>query len=275
MKRCPHCSEDSFGIRELFGLYYFGADECKSCGKLVRNDGLRQFLVIPTAILTVLLCVPLFSILPESAETFFLPLCFLLIVLPQLALAKPVKADYPKSRFRRSLPDPKNDKTILVDGWNEEELRKIVAGFIGQDRTDLPQFKVEINKRLESSFCLTFPEDIPPSDFASLVNYLAHPIDFGLGDRSIVVAGKTTLNADFAGIPEALVGKKAVFYLPEGDQDYDGVYLQTETGMTFASSLGHKMIWRQVTRPRMGNDVRELSLEALAIKTSSDPVITD
>jgi hypothetical protein len=262
MKRCPHCHEDSFGIRELFGLDYFGADECKSCGRLVRNDGLRQFLVIPTILFAIFLCFPLLSSMPDGWEPFFLPLCAILIAAPQLLLAKPVKADEPEIVFPPFTPDPENDKTILVAGWNEEELRQIVADFIEEGRADLPKFKVEIQKRFENSFRLTFPEDIPPSDFVSFINYLAYPIDFDSTNRSIVVTGKATLNSEFEGIPESLVGKKAVFYLPDDGRDYDVVYLETESGETFKNPIGHRMIWRPEHRPRMGNDAKRLSLEA-------------
>jgi hypothetical protein len=262
MKRCPHCHEDSFGIRELFGLDYFGADECKSCGRLVRNDGLRQFLVIPTILFAIFLCFPLLSSMPDGWEPFFLPLCAILIAAPQLLLAKPVKADEPEIVFPPFTPDPENDKTILVAGWNEEELRQIVADFVEEGRADLPKFKVEIQKRFENSFRLTFPEDIPPLDFVSFINYLAYPIDFGLAGQSIVVAGKATLNLDFEGIPEALIGKKAIFYLPEDDQDYDVVCMQTETGTILENSIGRRMVWRRVSKSLMGNDVKRLLLEA-------------
>ena len=47
MKECPHCHEETFGFRELFLLEYFSPNECKACGKLVRNDGFRQFLAVP------------------------------------------------------------------------------------------------------------------------------------------------------------------------------------------------------------------------------------
>lgn len=262
MKRCPHCHEQTFGVRELFALSYFNWDECKSCGKLVRNDGLRQFLVIPATIIAVLLCIPLFSILPEGMQPFFIPLGFVLIVLPQLVLAKPVKAEYSEFDTPPFTPELENDKEILVEGWNEEELRQIARDFIDQDRTDLAQFKVEVHERFENSFRLTFPEDIPPYDFACFVNYLANPIDFDLRGRAIVVVGRSTLNSDFQSVPEALMGEKAIFYPPQDDQDYDVVYLHTETGATLENRIGHETNWRQVKRPRIGSDVKRLSLEA-------------
>jgi len=262
MKRCPHCGEDSFGIRELFGLDYFGPDECKSCGKLVRNDGLRQFLVIPAILLAIFICFPLLSLVPAGWEPLFLALCVILVASPQLLLAKPVKADEPEIVLPPFTPDPENDKTIMVDGWNEEELRQILEDFVSEGRTDLPQFKIEVQKRFENSFRLTFPEDTRPVDFIGLLNYLAYPIDFNLAGRSIIVAGTATLNSYFEGIPESLVATKAVFYLPEDDRDYDVVCFQTESGETFVSSLNRNGVWRHASKPRMGAAVERLLLDA-------------
>lgn len=262
MKHCPHCHEESFGFRELLALVYFGPDECKSCGKLVRNDGLRQFLVIPAIIIMVLLCIPLFSILPDVMQPLFIPLGLVLLILPQLVLAKPVKAAYPEVYTPPFTPDPENDKEILVEGWREEELRQMARDFIDQDRTDLAQFKVEVHKQFENSFRLAFPEDIPPYDFAYFVNYLAYPIDLDWRSRTIVVVGRSTLNSDFQGVPETLLGEEAIFYLPHDDQDYDVVYMHTKSGATLKNRIGHKLNWRPVQRPRMGSDVTKLSLRA-------------
>ena len=70
MKECPHCHEDSFGVRELFSLDYFGAVECKVCGKLVRNDGFRQFLTLPTILLALFLAFVTFPLIPSPLEPF-------------------------------------------------------------------------------------------------------------------------------------------------------------------------------------------------------------
>jgi hypothetical protein len=262
MKHCPHCHEATFGFRELFTLDYFGPDECKSCGKLVRNDGLRQFLVIPATIVAVLLCIPLWSIVPDAMQPLFSPLGLVLILLPQLVLAKPVKAEDAEVNTSPFTPDRQNDKEILIEGWNEEEVRQIAQDFNDQDRPDLAQFKVEIHKRFEHSFRLAFPEDIPPYDFVCFVNYLAYPIDLNLAGRSIVVMGRCTLSSDLQGVPEALNGRKAIFYLAETDKNYDVVFMQTADGTTLQNQIGHKMNWRRVKRPRMGPDAKRLLLGA-------------
>jgi len=256
MKECPHCHEESFGFRELFQLDYFSPDECKACGKLVRNDGFRQFLTIPAILVSLFLGVVIFASLPSSLEPFGLLLLIVLAALPVMLLAKPVKIDYPKVELAPFIPDSNNDKIIMVTGWNEDELRKMLDDFIEEDLSGAPPYKIDLAMRYEDSYRLTFPQDIHPALFTSLVNYLAYPIDFGLKERSVTIAGKTTLNSAF-GVSESLMGEKAIVYVPENDEDYDVVYMKTEAGAAFANSLD-EMIWRPVNDARLSREVKML-----------------
>ena len=257
MKECPHCHEDSFGVRELFSLDYFSADECKGCGKLVRNDGFRQILTLPTILLALFFGFVIFSLIPSPLEPFGLLLVFLLVALPIVLLAKPVKVGDSEAELTPFIPDIENDKIIMVSGWNEEELRRILDDFVAEDASAAHECRIEISKQYQNLHRLTFPEDIHPSEFAYLVNYLNYPMNFGLTERSIAVAGKTSLNSDFQGIPPSLVRKKAILYVPENDQDYDVMYLQTETGATFTKSMSEKA-WRQASDPRFPSYVKML-----------------
>jgi len=256
MKVCPHCHEDSFGVRELFGLDYFNSDECKACGKLVRNDGFRQFLTVPAILGSLFVGYFILTLLPNFLEPFGLLLLIVLAASPIILLAKPVKLD-PKADVAPFTPNPDNDKLIMVRGWNEDELRKILDDFIEEDRSGSPPYKIDIHKRYEELYGLTFPQDVHPTVFGFLVNYLAYPNNFELSGRSIIVAGKTTLNSDFDGIPRTLVGEKAIVYVPENDKDYDVVYLQTETGDTLAISFSED-VWRKVKNARLSDDVKML-----------------
>lgn len=258
MKECPHCHEESFGWRELISLDYFGPTECKACGESVRNDGVRQFLIVPTILTAMFLGVFVFSVLPGSMEALGLVFIFLLIGLSLIVLAKPTKLENPNAGLPSFTPDLNNNKTIMVSGWEENELGRIVDDFREQSTID-PPMEIEIQKRFESEFVLTFPGDIAPWDFAALVNYLNYPIDFDSGDRSLVVAGRTTLNSDFTGIPESLHGQKAIIYVPEGDDDYTVVCLHSETGGNFAGSLD-EMVWQSVDESRLPAAVQALNL---------------
>jgi hypothetical protein len=239
---------------DLFALDYFHPSECRNCGGLVRNSGWNQFLGPATMMAWFLVVVLGFRFLSE-----WLVLTILLVTmpLPKLIFAKPVKVESPLPDGPSFAPDPNNDKTILIQGWHEDELRKILDDFVEQDLSAFAAFRIEIEKRFEELFELTFPEDVHPREFLALINYLAYPIDFDLA-RSIVVAGKATLNSDFDGLAKSLEGKKALFYLPENDDDYLVVYMQTESGVTLARSFSDGL-WRTVKDSRLSNVVKSLA----------------
>ncbi len=257
MKKCPHCHEDTFGAFELFTLDYFHSNECENCGNLVRNDGLRQLLVVPAILATLSFIFVVLSIVPEALE----PLAWIMIILmflPIILLAKPVKAEQADATLSPFTPNLRNDKVIMVSGWNEDELCKILDSFIAEADSGPPP-GIEMHKQYENYFRLTFPEDIHPSLFASLVNYLMYPIELSTADHSLAVVGKTTLDTSFPGIPETLNGQKAVLYVPENDREYDVVYMQTESGINLANSFGEGS-WRRIDEARMPIEVKRLSL---------------
>jgi len=244
-KQCPHCHESSFGWRELMMLDYFSPQACKICGNIVRNDGFRQLLTVPTILINLLLGGVVFSLLPIALESFGFLLIFVLVVSSIIVLAKPVKVEPPKMNVRPFTPNLHNDKVVSVAGWTEEELQKIVDDFTNQASEKAP--KIDIVRHDERLFRLAFPEDLSPFDFAALVNYLNYPFDFDSSARSIVVAGETTLNSDFQGVPSQLMGTKAILSVPENDHDYTVVCMQTENGDVLALSLSDpEAIWKPI-----------------------------
>lgn len=256
-KECPHCHANSFGWRELVTLSFTSA-ECKNCHELVRNSGWRQLLA-PLGIISIILAaIPLLEFIPSDKGVFLIPVAVIVLPLALVLLVKPVKAEDRQTDQAPFTPDPYNDKAILIQGWNEDELRRILNDFVEEDLSAFAAFRIEIEKRLENSFALTFPEDIHPTEFASLINYLAYPINFDPAGRAIIVAGKTTLNSDFDSLPKSLEGKKALLYLPESDEDYDVVCLQTESGVTLARSF-NEGVWRKVKDARLSNAVKSLA----------------
>jgi hypothetical protein len=251
-KNCPHCHEETFGWRQLIALDFFSSEECKNCHKVVRNSGWRQ-LIAPLAITsTILAGIALSQFIPSENAVFLLPIAVLVLPLVLVLIAKPVKGDDPRCDLSPFTPSPENDKAILVQGWNEDELSGILDDFVEQDLSAFAAFRIEIQRRLENSFSLTFPEDVHPVELLSLINYLAYPLNYVAAGRSINVAGRTTLNSDFDGLPKSLAGKKALLYLPENDQDCDVVFLQSETGETLARTF-NEGVWRKVKDARLSS----------------------
>jgi RNA polymerase subunit RPABC4/transcription elongation factor Spt4 len=257
-KNCPHCHEETFGWRELISLDFFNSEECKNCHRFVRNSGWRQLIAVLAIITILLAALPVSQFLPSEKAVFLIPVVMVVLVLVLVLIAKPVKADNSPPEPSAFTPDPNNDKAILIEGWSEDELRRILDDFVEKDLTTFAAFRIEIEKRFENSFVLIFPEDIHPAEFVSLINYLAYPFHPDATGRAIVVAGKTTLNSDFDGLPESFAGKKAILYIPDNDQDHDLVYLQIESNMTLAKSF-NEVAWRKVKDPRLPTTVGSLA----------------
>ena len=146
-KRCPHCDEETFGWRELLTLAFFTPAECKHCHRLVRNSGWRQLLA-PLAIISIILAaIPLLEFIPPDKSVFLMPVAVIVLPLLLVLIAKPVKAEDPQTDLSPFTPDPDNDKAILIEGWNEDELRKILDDFVEQDLSAFAAFRIEIQKR--------------------------------------------------------------------------------------------------------------------------------
>ena len=259
-RNCPHCHEETFGWRDLITLGPFALAECTSCHNLVRNSGWRQ-LMAPVVFISIFLAtLPLWKFIPPETSVLLIPLAVIVLGVVLVLTAKLVKAELPQADISPFTPDLENDKAILIKGWNEDELGEILNDFVEQDLSAFVAFRIEIQKRFESSFALTFPQDIHPDEFVSLINYLRYPFGFDLTGRSIVVAGQTTLNSDFDGLPKSVEGEQASLYLPENNERNDLVYLQTESGVTLAKSC-NEGVWRRVKEVRLSSAVESLVSE--------------
>lgn len=162
------------------------------------------------------------------------------------------------ARMPSFMPTPENDKVILVQGWDESEIKKIIRDFIQMYESDgYPAYTIEHHKQSENLNRLTFPQDIHPRLFTFLVNYLPYPFDLDLKNRSIIVGGKTTLSSGFEEVDSQLIGKKAILYIPEKDQGRSVVYMRTESGVTLANSFA-ELKWRRVNDARLSNEVKNL-----------------
>ena len=256
-KQCPHCKEYSFAGRELFALDYFSVQSCPNCGRLVRNDGLRQFLMIPAIMGAAALGYLIIVALPEWSLPIGLVLTVALMIAAFLFVAKPVKAEYREISFTPFAPDPGNDKVIVVNGWQEEQLPAIIDGLMVERDSNGPNYEIELHQQANGDYRLDFPQDIHPSEFAALINYLQYPIEFGIPEHAITAVGRMTLSAPFDGIPKSLIGQKAILYTPENDEDHDVVYLQTESGASYSYSFQDSS-WRRVKAARLSVDVKRL-----------------
>jgi hypothetical protein len=268
-KACPYCREYCFDERALLELSYFTPTACKSCGKLVRNDGVRFLLLLPAVVAGLIIGALVLFVVPSWLAPVAWVLIITLGLLPLILLPRPVKADQPEFNLTPFAPDANNDKVIVVSGWNQDELLTILDGFAALDHPGAPEYQIEIQPQAEDRYRLRFPQDIHPFLFASLVNYLLYPAEIAIGNRRLTAAGTTTLDLAFEGIPESLCGQKALLYVPKDDQDHDVVYLQTEAGVNLAYSFVEEIGWRPVKNARL-SDALVRSLENLDFDWSGE-----
>jgi hypothetical protein len=151
-----------------------------------------------------------------------------------------------------------HQKEVIVSGWTSEELSGILTDFadayygrLGHD------FDYAVCPDDKGSIRVTFPHDIPATQFSFLVNYLQYPKNYDSKTRSILVIGKATLSPDFHPPKKKLIGQKAVFYIPSNDQDYDLVYVRVRDE-TFESSFAARH-WKKATDSRMPAGVIKLA----------------
>lgn len=146
-------------------------------------------------------------------------------------------------------PTP-NDKEVLVRGWKNEELRRILDDFKAMYRDRLsPDYGVVVHPLPEGAIRLTFPVDLPPPFFAWLVNYIRYPKDFDLSTRSILVLGRTTLSSVFEPPEKKMISQRAAFYVPADDHEYDLVFVRVGVA-TYELSFARGQ-WKLVSNSRL------------------------
>ena len=150
------------------------------------------------------------------------------------------------------LPSEHNDKVLFTSGWTDVELEKIISKFQMKYKGRLHStFSIVPTQIQSNTFVFRFPGDIDPEYFRYLVNYVRYPEDIEEAGRSILVAGKTTLNNQFSLPLPSLVGQKAIIYVPTNDTEFDLVYIRTDRGEVYKDSFVAFSSWKIVNDPRL------------------------
>jgi hypothetical protein len=146
------------------------------------------------------------------------------------------------------VPNPANDSVVVVRGWSESDVKRILRDFL--PAYELRADSVTVTAETDSCIKLKFPHDIQPKILYFLVNYIQYPKDFDLKRRSIGVVGRVVLNRSF-GVPDTqLIGKPAEIYVPANDTDYDLVYARVDSGDVYEISFTD-LIWRRAEGARI------------------------
>jgi hypothetical protein len=150
-----------------------------------------------------------------------------------------------------------HQKEVIVSGWTSEELSGILTDFADMNYGPLGHnFDYAICPGDKGSTHVTFPHDIPATQFSFLVNYLQYPKNYDLKARSISVVGKALITSDFHSASKSIVGQNATFYIPSDDREFDLVYVRVGDE-TFENSFASRR-WKKMTDSRipMGIDIK-------------------
>jgi hypothetical protein len=154
------------------------------------------------------------------------------------------------------VPNPANDTVVLVRGWDEAELSKILADFTRSYQNRLPTAQPFSVERERDRFRIRFPSDIPPPLLSFLVNYLQYPKDFDFNNRQVAAVGIVTLTNAFPLPSDTYLGKQARIYVPSNDQRYDEVYIAV--GSEYFRQPFTNMAWEASTDGRVPEAMRDL-----------------
>ena len=180
------------------------------------------------------------------------------LILGALVLMIWVKRPGSRSAAREPtfVPDPANDKTIMVRGFAGADLEKIIEDFRGA--YGIPSsFRIASFEVDPDTFRVSFPDDIGTLPFLFLVNFLRYPKGINTVGRTIGVLGRSTLTSQFNLPRPALLGKRAEFYVPDKDKKYDTVFIRVDDGSVYRNSFAASK-WKEVRDARVPKAIESL-----------------
>ena len=122
-----------------------------------------------------------------------------------------------------------SEMELLVEGWNDSELRQIIGDFQQMYSDQLPKnFSTEIHASSGWVRRVRFPAGIEPRLFCYLINYTTYPNGFDLKSRTILNAGRATVASDFLPSDQSVIGESILLYVPSDDKDFDVVFAQVK-----------------------------------------------
>ena len=145
-------------------------------------------------------------------------------------------------------PLPPGTTRLLVSGWTEPELAKILTDFAAKYSLPANPFEVARPTTAYQQVAFQIPHDIALLFF--LANYVAYPEGFDPKGREIGAVAEFVLS-DATGVPNgAASGEKAWAYVPVDDTEYDLVYARTAGKAAHQISFTD-MKWQLRSSPRM------------------------
>jgi len=121
-----------------------------------------------------------------------------------------------------------NDKIILVNNVNHEDIRKALVAFCNMYNKDAFAALPRLWQLSSTSFAITFPFDADIATFCFAINYLKYPSNIEW--HAQVRAWATTKSSD-DWIPNQATNKESMLFLANDDTEYDNVFLTTNNNI--------------------------------------------
>jgi hypothetical protein len=141
-----------------------------------------------------------------------------------------------KARTASPAANPNGQVSLFVRGWNRTELDRILRDYFRlhqPPRSSAWRIAAAPNRTL----MITFPGDIDPKPLFRLVNYIRYPNNSDLSRRPVGVLGHLVLTPAFDVPDAALLGQRAVIYVPANDTRYNLIYAKVESGSVYKIHL--------------------------------------
>jgi len=117
-----------------------------------------------------------------------------------------------------------NDKLVVIEDVNENDIKKILQEFCNAYNKDEFQAIPRLTRFAEDKFAITFPYDIDFEIYCYFINYVNYPMGF---DRSFKTIGWATTKPSDNWTTEYSVNKHVMLYISDNDTEYDNVFLTT------------------------------------------------
>ncbi len=125
-----------------------------------------------------------------------------------------------------------NDKIVIVDDINENDIKKILQEFCNSYNKEKYQAIPRLTRLSDKKFAVTFPYDISFEIYCYFINYVNYPMGF---DRHFKTIGWTTTRPTDTWTTEKSVNKNVMLFVSDFDTEYDNVFLTT------SDNIGYKL----------------------------------
>jgi len=163
---------------------------------------------------------------------FLIPFAIIAVVVACFITGKKRKRDATKLEGRLNAPLQRissqltvNDKLVIVRNTDSNTLKKVVSDFCSMYNKDDYCVLPRVIELTENEWAITFPYGINFKLYSYFINYLKYPINV---DWETLVIGWATINKGDTRATNKSIGRKAMFFIPDNDEEHDIVYITAE-----------------------------------------------